>query len=134
MATSAKLAPTEANEQEFIFAWAKMQESRDSRLALLHASMNGILTDARFGAKLKRLGRKAGVPDMFLPVPRYADPNIGGHPAYYGLWIELKRKTGGVVSTEQKWWHQQLSECGYRVVVARGASEAIKIIMEYLSE
>lgn len=121
--------PTEAQEQEAVFAWAASRERREPRLRLLHASMNGILTDPRFGAKLKRQGRKAGVPDILLPVPRI-DRSI----EHYGLWIELKREKGGLVSSEQIWWHQQLTEMGYRVVVARGAKAAIEEIERYLSD
>lgn len=129
--------PSEEQEQIAIFEWAKLMEGKEPRLALLHASMNGILTNAAFGAKLKRLGRKKGVPDMFLPVPR--NWHMGEKPAswcdwpaYYGLWIELKRVEGGVVSPEQKWWHQQLTEMGYRVEVCKGAKQAIERITEYL--
>ena len=134
--------PSEEQEQEAVFAWAKMMEGKEPRLALLNASMNGILTNAQFGAKLKRLGRKKGFPDINLPVQKYynvgdvLDPDyargpFGDHCA--GLYIELKREKGGVVSPEQKWWHQQLTEMGYRVEVCKGAKEAIAVITRYLA-
>jgi hypothetical protein len=124
--------PSEADEQMAVFQWAELMQSRYPEICLLHSSMNGILTDARFGAMLKRLGRRAGIPDIFLPVARPADPFADGRTWLGGLWVEMKRKRGGVVSPEQKWWHEQLTKQGYRVAVARGKNEAIRIITEYL--
>ena len=116
--------PSEEKEQERVFAWAAMMEGREPRLKLLHASMAGILTTPQFGAKLKRLGRKKGTPDLFLPV---------GHKLEWcGLFIELKRKTGGVLSSEQQWWLDQLTLQGYRAIRCDGADEAIAAIKEYL--
>ncbi len=127
--------PSEEAEQEQIFAWAAMMQGREPRLSLLNASMNGILTNAQFGAKLKRLGRKKGFPDIGLPVPRwYGFYPDGGRQWIHGLFIELKKQSGGVLSPEQKWWHQQLTEMGYRVEVAKGAKAAIQIITEYLKQ
>ena len=117
--------PTEEAEQEQVFAWAAMMEPRMPELALLYASMNGILTDARFGAKLKRLGRKKGCPDINLDVAR------GG---WFGLRIEMKRVRGGVVSDAQETWIERLADAGYRVVIAEGAKQATLIIANYLKQ
>ena len=78
---------------------------------------------------MRDAGNKSGIPDMFLPIPRWDFDRC-----VHGLWIELKREKGGVLSPSQKWWHQQLTEVGYRVVVALGAKHAIKLITEYLGE
>lgn len=129
--------PSEETEQIAVFQWAAMMQGKEPRLALLNASMNGILTNAHFGAKLKRLGRKKGFPDINLPVPRHKpfDERVTTHlmaDVSYGLYIELKKQSGGVVSPEQKWWHQQLTEMGYRVEVCKGAKAAIAAIEAYL--
>lgn len=116
--------PLEETEQEAIFAWARAMEPRYPRLRLLSASMNGILTNAQFGAKLKRLGRKAGFPDLFLPVVGYANTP--------GLFIELKRRAGGKLSPEQISWHASLEDEGYTVVTCYGAEHAIRTIKAYL--
>ena len=116
--------PKEEAEQEHIFTWATMMEGREPRLRLLSASMNGILTTAQFGAKLKRLGRKAGFPDLFLPVRGYA--------SCPGLFIELKRRVGGKVSPEQIAWHDLLEDQGYTVKTCHGAQSAIDTIKQYL--
>jgi hypothetical protein len=115
--------PSEEAEQEYIFSWAALMAGKHPELALLNASMNGILTDARFGAKLKRLGRKKGFPDLFLPVR---------NAAAAGLFIELKRKRGGVLSPEQVWWHEQLRAQGFAVEVCHGGPYAIRALERYL--
>jgi VRR-NUC domain-containing protein len=127
--------PGEASEQEHVFAWASLMEGRHPELALLSASMNGILTDARFGAMLKRLGRKKGYPDLFLPVMKGRPDWIAvgaPQPWYGGLYIELKRKQGGKLSVDQEWWLTALAKNGYKTVVALGADAAIAAIKEYL--
>ena len=73
--------------------------------------------------KLKRTGMKAGVPDVFIPAMR-------GN--YGGLFIEMKRQDGGVVSPEQKRYMWALTDLGYKCVVAKGVEAAIKEITEYL--
>jgi hypothetical protein len=48
------------------------------------------------------------------------------------LFIELKRRRGGVVSLDQQAVHDLLRDQGYRVEVCRGAEEAIRVISDYL--
>ena len=72
--------------------------------------------------KFKRLGVKAGIPDICIPVAR---------SPYHGLYIELKRRFGGVVSEAQAYWLEELRLQGYYVCVAKGADEAIKIVQYY---
>ena len=123
--------PPEADEQRAIMdpheGWAVLNQSRYPELVLLHASMNGILTNAAFGAQLKRLGRKAGIPDLHLPVIRCYKDNICG-----GLFVELKTKVG-TLSDAQKRWKTWLELAGYRVDVARGHREAIACLEFYLT-
>ena len=86
--------PTEEAEQTAVIEWATIMEKQFPELALLHHCPNGEARNPIIGAKLKRMGVKAGVPDLFLPVPR------GG---FHGLWIEMKRRKGGRVSEGQDW-------------------------------
>jgi hypothetical protein len=75
------------------------------------------------GAKLKREGRKRGVPDVMLPIPR---------GRYHGLFVEMKRVRGGTVTAEQRAWLEALGAQGYRAVRCRGWEEAREEIMAYL--
>jgi len=62
------------------------------------------------GAALKAEGVQAGVPDLFVPA--------------WGMWIEMKREAGGVVSPVQKDWIAYLEGIGHRVIVGRGFEDA----------
>jgi hypothetical protein len=63
------------------------------------------------------------VPDLFLPTPS------GG---FHGLWLELKKRSGGRLSPEQKGWIERLRGQGYAAEVARGWEEGKEIILGYL--
>ena len=115
--------PSEAEEQKIIFRWAEYLKGRCPELSLLFAVPNGGTRNQIEAHNLKLQGVKSGVPDMFLPVSR---------GAYHGLFIELKRKKGGVVSDAQKQWIADLEKQGYMATVAHGSEEAIKIITNYL--
>ena len=60
---------------------------------------------------------------MFLARP------VGTCP---GLFIEMKRRRGGRVSTEQQAVMENLTSAGYSCVVARGWEEAREAIERYL--
>lgn len=100
-----------------------MHESRLPELGMLFHTPNGGNRNVITAKKLKAEGVKPGVPDLCLPVPR------GG---YHGLFIEMKRQKGGVVSPEQKAWLQALNALGYRAEVCKGAAEAWDVIREYV--
>ena len=84
---------------------------------------NGEKRNIMTGAKLKKAGVKAGVPDLFFCVPR------GG---YHGLFIELKSEKGRL-SNEQKYWLEVLANNGYRSAVCFGLDEAKNTIIDYLN-
>jgi hypothetical protein len=118
-------APTEHEEQCALFAWAAAHEAEYPALKLLFAVPNGGYRHAATAAALKAEGVKAGVPDIFLPVPRW--------DRFNGLWIELKRADRSNGPTEaQTWWIEQLRKQGYMAVVCYGAEEAIHVIRHYL--
>lgn len=75
-------------------------------------------------ARLKLEGVRAGVPDLFLPVP------AGGK---HGLFIEMKREKGGRLSPEQKDWLAHLNEQGYRAEVCKGFEAAKAVIQDYFA-
>lgn len=83
---------------------------------------NGGNRDAKTGAFLKAEGVRAGVPDLFIPVPR------GG---YHGMFIEMKAQGGRKPTGKQKVWLDLLDGQGYMACWARGADDAIDKIEEY---
>lgn len=68
------------------------------------------------GKKLKAEGVVAGIPDLFIPS--------------WDVWVEMKRKSGGRLSPDQKKIIEYLESEGYKVIVAKGATDASKQIME----
>lgn len=116
-------------------------------LIWLHAIKNQGHGDAIRGAKSAAEGVKAGVPDMFLPVPMikpHGEPIFEGgirnlsFPALYtGLYIELKRpdsvgKSKGKTSADQDVWAEHLKTAGYAVEVCFGWKAARDCILKYL--
>jgi len=113
-----KKVPTEDSEQ------IKVCVALDKLGLLYYAVPNGGRRGYFEACKLKRTGVKAGVPDICIAEPR---------SPYYGLYLELKRVKGGVVSPEQKNWIEQLRARGYRAEICRGADEAMAVIKDYLT-
>lgn len=86
-----------------------------------HVANEGNGNQAR-GAMNKRMGVSKGVPDFFIFTPQA------------NLAIELKRRTGGTVSKEQREWLQILARQGFECGIAKGAGEAIDFVNEYLEK
>ena len=113
---------TEAQEQEALIEWCELNKGRHPELArILHIPNGGYRTPAE-AAHFKRLGVKAGVPDLLLPYP------VGDH---HGLWIELK-SLSGKPSQAQREWILWLRDQGYCAYICRGAESAIRCIEMYL--
>jgi len=74
--------------------------------------------------KFKKTGRKRGVPDWAVMIPK---------GEYHGLFIELKRCHSGSISKEQKAFILRQESLGYRCVVAYGFRAALKAIEDYLN-
>lgn len=91
---------------------------------LLFAIPNGGARSATTGALLKAEGVRAGVPDLFLAVPR---------GSCHGLFIEMKKIKGGVVSAAQEAMCAELRSQGYAVEICHGWQEAVTTITSYLN-
>lgn len=114
---------TEAQEQKLLFQWLAFYGNQHPEARLMFHIPNGGSRNAIEGKHLKEQGVKAGVPDLFLPVARN-----GCH----GLFIEMKRTSGGRLSRFQSEMLMELMLEGYRCAVCHGYEEAKKIIEEYL--
>lgn len=90
---------------------------------LLFAIPNGGARSVITGARLRAEGVTPGIPDLCLALP-------GGQA--HGLFIELKKQHGGVVSPAQKAVMHRLETYGYRCIVAHGWREAATEITGYL--
>lgn len=117
--------PSEDTEQITLMHWAQMQYGRHPELRLLFAIPNGGSRNKIEAAKLKAMGVKAGVSDLFLPVPR---------GRYAGLWIEMKRLTGGRATKEQREWLAEMTRQGYAAHICKGWKAAAEVIQNYLRQ
>ena len=91
---------------------------------LMTIAPNGIQLTMLQGVRFKRMGYLAGTADILIFEPR---------GRYHGLFIEMKRPKGGVVSDKQKEFLQRANERGYYAVVCCGFEEAKKVIDDYFS-
>ena len=83
----------------------------------IFAIPNGGHRGASQGASLKAEGVSPGVPDLCVP--------------QWGMWIEMKRERGGVISPEQQDWLAYLSGVGHTTIVAKGCEDAKKQIVTF---
>lgn len=114
---------SEHAEQKALFRWIDTEGVQiHSCLALAFAIPNGGKRGKAAAGKLKAEGVRAGVPDLFLPVPR---------GEYHGLFIEMKT-TGGSLSQAQRAWNRALIRQGYLVAVCRGWLRARDCLLTYL--
>ena len=81
---------------------------------------NGEFRNMSVGLRLKDLGVVRGIPDLFIPG--------------WMLWIELKRKKGGIVSEEQEEILTYLQRHGYTCLICYGAEDASRKILDFWNE
>jgi|LSQX01.1.fsa_nt_gb hypothetical protein len=120
------LNPTEDQEQMVLAEWLDMKGllwmhcPNESKRPRKQNPRTGKWYSLQ-GQKLKRMGMKAGFPDVIIfdPPPGTKIPGVA---------IELKRRKGGRVSDSQKEWLTALKGRGWAVAVCHGAGEAIKFL------
>lgn len=105
--------PSEHFEQRELVRWFR-QTYKGVRI---FAIPNGGIRSRATAGKLKAEGVSAGVPDLFVPA--------------WGLWIEMKRQKGGVVSAEQKDWMNYLQSVNHVCIVGKGAEAAKAAISDF---
>jgi hypothetical protein len=107
----------EQDEQIKLVVWLKKR-------GILHqASGNGVHCSRLERMKLARMGVSKGFPDILIPIARKGSNS---------LYIELKKKVGGLLSDEQRYWIERLNLEGNKAVRCNGADEAKQIVTEYL--
>ena len=117
---------SEATEQMKVVEWCRVTDWQSGGalgLANIFHIPNGGWRSKSEAAKLKAMGVVAGVPDLFLPLM------CGGKG---GLWIEMKKSTGGRISGQQSAFGERLQALGYEWRCCNGAEEAIGAIREYV--
>jgi len=90
------------------------------------------------GAKMKAEGMRAGVPDVFLPVPVTVRHAPGLQVLNHGLYIEFKKpgrekQEWGGRSVDQVKWHRDLLPEGYAVATCYGWQAGAHVVALYLA-
>ena len=122
---------SEHSEQVALFNWAKVMEGRHPQLKMMFAIPNGGLRNIRVAMKLKKEGVKAGIPDIFLAVPRHLPNPTRDVFTLYGLFIEMKFGKNKTSRNQQGWIEALIAE-GYAVEVCYSFEEAKQAIIGYL--
>lgn len=104
--------------------WALYSKSKGLSECLLFAIPNGGFRHISVAMKLKQEGVRAGVPDLFLALPR---------GKYHGLFIEMKKAKGGRVSDSQNAVMTSLVRQGYACAVCHGWTAARLQIERYFA-
>ena len=108
--------PTEQAECTALARWLDRY-----RICYTHVPMGGA-RDRRQGATLRAMGAKPGVPDylIFTPPPSPSGKKLRG------VAVEMKRRDGGRLSDAQHEMANNLGRCGWLVIVAHGAEDAVE--------
>lgn len=128
----------ESLSQIALVEWFSLQYP--SLKKLLVASMVGVNLPVSTRNRMRRMGCKAGVPDLQLMVPRIYPLKLkdeNGHLRLNekrfspGLFIEMKDESG-VLSSIQKEFHELLLSQGYTINTCYSFEDGKKAITEYL--
>lgn len=115
--------PTEHQEQAWLFGWAAYMSGKYPMLNTMFAIPNGGKRHYKTAADLKEEGVKPGVSDICLPYP---------NGRYHGLFIEMKRTKGGVISEGQKNFIADMQKVGYAACVCYGFEQAKETVLRYI--
>lgn len=118
---------SEHAHQTALFCWAALPETKEllgPEIDLMFAIPNGGLRSKRVAANLKAEGVKAGILDIFLPVPR---------GEYHGLFIEMKIAPNKI-TPEQALFGQRVTAQGYRCCLCYSWYEAKMAILSYFGK
>ena len=113
--------PTEDQEQLRVVAYLEALKLQ-GKVLMFTAHADNMKTNIVTAVKAKRLGKRAGYPDISVVTGK---GNM--------LYIELKKAKGGVVSPAQKEWIEALNKCeGVSAWVCEGFEKAKYFIDLYI--
>ena len=111
-----KISPSEHSEQVGFINWFRSQYPE----ILIFAIPNGEKRAISVAKRLKAEGVVRGVPDLYVPA--------------WNLWIEMKRVSGGRLSTDQKQMISYLENIGHTVIIGKGATDASQNIRKFMEK
>ena len=108
--------PSEDAEQEQFVSWFRIEYPN----LIIFSVPNGGSRNELEGAKLKRTGLLAGIPDLIVLFP---DKTI--------IFIEMKRRVGGKLTPSQKKIFPIIELFGFTILLCEGAEMARNKFMGY---
>ena len=111
--SASKISPSEHSEQVGFINWFRAKYPD----VLIFAIPNGEKRAISVAKRLKMEGVVRGIPDLFVPA--------------WTLWIEMKRVSGGRLSTDQRQMIKYLEGIGHTVIIGKGAGDASKQILDF---
>lgn len=118
------VVPYESDEQMAFVQWCRLNHILVHHSPLeFNSSSRAVKTRA---VRMKKMGTSKGFPDLLVFIPVYG--MTGDVDCYQMCAVEMKRKTNGRVSAEQKEWLRVLTESGVLCSVCKGADEAINFV------
>lgn len=118
--TTRKIESPEHDMQKAFFEWLNLVHPEEDEVTF--AVPNGVRCSKSQAVKLKAEGLKAGIPDVFMGVPRGTFP---------GLFIEFKIKPNKP-SEAQKSKIASFKSRGYRCEVIYNIDDAMNLVNEYV--
>ena len=116
LTSALKISPSEHSEQVGFINWFRAKYPD----VLIFAIPNGEKRAISVAKRLKMEGVVRGVPDLFIPA--------------WNLWVEMKRVSGGRLSTDQKQMISYLENIGHTVIVGKGATDASQHIRKFMEK
>ena len=112
--SASKISPSEHSEQVGFINWFRAKYPD----VLIFAIPNGEKRAISVAKRLKMEGVVRGIPDLFVPA--------------WTLWIEMKRVSGGRLSTEQRQMIKYLEGVKHTVIVGKGATDASQQVLKFI--
>lgn len=122
MASIYRMKRSEDTEQIQVIQWARLREGRYPELEWLCHIPNGGSRNKAEAVKLKQMGVKPGIPDLFLPV---------ANGPYHGLFIEMKYGKN-TLQDSQRQCLRFLLAAGYHATVCYSAEITTSVIENYI--
>jgi len=111
-------AISETAIQKAVMQWVRVHPTL--RELIIHIPNEGKRTGS-YGKRLKDMGMRAGVADLFIAMPRHG---------YGGAWIELKSKDGSLTKEQKDFLNDMAIQC-YFTAVCYSIEETLSIIDGY---
>ena len=122
--SSGTRASLEANEQIAFFEWIEVHKAKYPELRWIHHIPNGEKRDKFTAARLKRMGVRAGVWDVFCPATTEESGLLG-----IGLYIEFKGPKGSLTKEQCEFRDALLPFYVFRV--CKSWIEAVSCVVEF---